>query len=119
MNEEGEGGSQVQEQRFPCSLWTSMVEQISPLQFSLCQSKWKLFRQLQPVKSPCWCKFQAGPMILWGALQLIPEGLYYMAKTHDGSFFEELQTGGRIHAGEVHEGLDPITGIPYWSRKRV
>lgn len=116
--EEGEEGPQSQEQRFSCSLWRSMVEKVSTLQSSLCQSKWKLYRKLQPVKSPCWSKLQTVPIILWGTLQSIPEGLHPMVRTHDRAFFKELQLEGKIHAREVHEGLYPIRGIQ-WSRKRI
>lgn len=34
-------------------------------------------------------------MILWGTLQLIPEGLRAMVRAHDGAFFGDLRPEGR------------------------
>lgn len=91
VNEEGEERPQTQEYRFPFSLWRSMVEQVSTLQSSLCQSK--LCRKLQPVQSPCWSKFQAEPVILWDLVnswRIAPHG-----KDSRWSCFWRAETSGK------------------------
>lgn len=40
-------------------------------------------------------------------------------KTRDRADYEEIQSVGRIHAGEVHEGLTILGRIPRWIRGRM
>ena len=51
--------------------------------------------------------------------QSAPEGLHPVEGSHAGAVCEELQTVGRIHAGEVHGGLSSVGGTSCWSRGSV
>lgn len=49
-------------------------------------------------------------MILWGTLQLVPEGLRAMVRAHDGAFFGDLRPEGRTLLEkfmDVSHGRDP------------
>ena len=64
----------------------------------------------------------AGLVTLWKGPMLeqsVPEGLQPGEGTLAGAVCEELQPMGRTHVGEVHGGLSPVGGTPWWSRGRV
>lgn len=47
--------------------------------------------------------------------QSAPEGQYFMERTLTRAVSEELQAREKTHAGNVHEDLSPVEGIPCWS----
>ncbi|PKU30658.1 ubx domain-containing protein 4 [Limosa lapponica baueri] len=74
-----------------------------------------------PVGSPCWSRFLAGPAACGGPTleHSVPEGLHPMEMTHTGTVCEELQHMGRTFVGGVCGQLSPMGGTPYWSRGRA
>ncbi|XP_049681242.1 EH domain-containing protein 4 isoform X1 [Accipiter gentilis] len=103
-----------------------MVEQVSTCSLGRTprRSRWVPKGGCDPVGSPCWSRFLAGPADLWREELTLEQVFWQDLRPHRGpapeqSVPEGLQPMKGTHAGEVYGGLSPMGRTPRWSRGRV